>query len=145
MSKHFYFKKFNKPFSSIWLIDRNLSGSTSPGESGPGSDGTEGVLCTPPNSTITGASLSNFLVSFPGHSSGEPFVFGVFCSSSRLCCGRNPLRTFQEIEIWPYYQMLSAQTRLLWDFEIQTNHLIPFRKEDIEIVNKKRWDWLRFT
>ena len=28
----------------IWFIDRALSGATTPGESGPGSDGNEGVL-----------------------------------------------------------------------------------------------------
>ena len=31
-------------FSSIWLIDWTLSGATTPGQSGPGSDGNEGVL-----------------------------------------------------------------------------------------------------
>ena len=34
-------------FSSIWPIDRTLSGATTPGQSGPGSDGNEGVLCIP--------------------------------------------------------------------------------------------------
>ena len=33
--------------SSIWPIDRTLSGVTTPGQSGPGSDGNEGVLCNP--------------------------------------------------------------------------------------------------
>ena len=39
----------------------------------------------------------------------------------------------QEIDIWPYYQMVYAQPRtlsekkthkILWDFETQTDHLI---------------------
>ena len=34
-------------FSSIWLIDRTLSGATTPGQSGPGSDDNEGVLHIP--------------------------------------------------------------------------------------------------
>ena len=34
-------------FSSIWSIDRTLSGGTTPGQSGPGSDGNEGVLSIP--------------------------------------------------------------------------------------------------
>ena len=31
-------------FSSIWSIDRTLSGATIPGQSEPGSDGNEGVI-----------------------------------------------------------------------------------------------------
>ena len=30
--------------SSIWPIDKTLSGATTPGQSGPGSKGNEGVL-----------------------------------------------------------------------------------------------------
>ena len=43
--KQFCFKQFRFAlvhFSSIWRIDRILSGSTSPGQSGPGSDGNQG-------------------------------------------------------------------------------------------------------
>ena len=39
-------------FSSIQPIDRILSGATNPGQSGPGSDGNEGVLCIPRSSNI---------------------------------------------------------------------------------------------
>ena len=42
--------------SSIWLIDKTLSGATTPGESRAGSDGNEGVLCIPQNSSVTGTS-----------------------------------------------------------------------------------------
>ena len=38
-------------------MDRTLPGDTTPGQCGPGSDGTEGVLCIPQNSNITGTSL----------------------------------------------------------------------------------------
>ena len=34
-------------FSSIWPIDRTLSGATTQGQSGPGSNGNEEVLCIP--------------------------------------------------------------------------------------------------
>ena len=34
-------------FSSIWLIDKTLSGATTPGQSGPRSDGNEEVLRIP--------------------------------------------------------------------------------------------------
>ena len=59
MSKTVLFKiiqfSISTHFSSIWPIDRTLSGATTPGQSGPGSDGNEGVLRIPQNSSITGA------------------------------------------------------------------------------------------
>ena len=42
------------PFSSIQPIDRALSGATIPGQSGPGSNDNEGVLCIPQSSCKTG-------------------------------------------------------------------------------------------
>ena len=41
-------------FSSIWPIDRTLSGATTPGQSGHGSDGNEGIRDIPQSSSITG-------------------------------------------------------------------------------------------
>ena len=66
MIKQFYFKQFNLALviclhfglmsnSSIWPIDRTLSGATTPGQSWPGSNGNEGVLRIPQSSNITGA------------------------------------------------------------------------------------------
>ena len=52
----------------IWPIDRTLSGTTTLGKSGPDCDGNKGVLCVPQNSSITGASPSDCLVSYPGNS-----------------------------------------------------------------------------
>ena len=57
--------------SSIWFIDKTLSGATTPGQSGAGSIGNEGVLCIPQNSSITGASPLDCLMSYPGHSLEE--------------------------------------------------------------------------
>ena len=57
--------------SSIWPIDRTLSGATTLGQSGPWSDGNEWVLCIPQNSSITEASPSDYLVSYPGYRLGE--------------------------------------------------------------------------
>ena len=54
--------------SSIWPIDRTLSGATSPDQSGPGSNGNERVLHIPQSSSITEASPSYCLVSYPEHS-----------------------------------------------------------------------------
>ena len=49
--------------SSIGHIDRTLLGTTTPGQSGPGTDGNEGLLCIPQKSSITGASPSDCFVS----------------------------------------------------------------------------------
>ena len=51
-------------------MDRALSGATTPSQSGPGSDGNEGVLRIPQSSSTAGTSPSDFLVSYPGHSLG---------------------------------------------------------------------------
>ena len=95
MSKEFYFKQFNlalvqfkilktvlfqaiqlsisTPFSSIWPIHMALSGSTTPGQSGPGSSGSEGVLRIFQSSNIAGTSPSDCLGSYPGQALGETY------------------------------------------------------------------------
>ena len=50
-------------FSFIWPIDRTLSRANTPDQSGPGSDLNEGILYIPQNSSITGTSPSDCLVS----------------------------------------------------------------------------------
>ena len=52
--------------NSILPIDRNLSGTTTPDQSGPGSNGNEKVLYIS-QSFNTGASPSDCFVSYPGH------------------------------------------------------------------------------
>ena len=52
---------------SIWSIDRTLSSATTPGQSGPGSNGNEGVLHIPQISKAE-APPSDGLMSYPGHS-----------------------------------------------------------------------------
>ena len=60
-------------FSPILLIDRTLPGNTTPYQSGPGSDGNEGVLRIPQSSCITVAPPSDCLVSYPWHSLRESY------------------------------------------------------------------------
>ena len=50
-------------FSSIWPIERTLSGAITPGQRGPGSNGNDDILCIPQSSSITGTSPSDCLVS----------------------------------------------------------------------------------
>ena len=52
-------------------IDWTLSGATSQGQSGPRSEGNEGVFCIPPISSF--ARALDCLVSYPEHSLGESY------------------------------------------------------------------------
>ena len=92
MSKQFYFKQISlasvrslnfktvllqviqfticSHFFSIWPIDGSISVATTPGQSGSGNHGKEGVLHIPQSSSITVTSPSDCLMSYPGHTSG---------------------------------------------------------------------------
>ena len=74
-------------FNSIWPIHRSLSGDTTPGKSGPESDGNKSVLHILPCASITGASASDNLESYPGNSLGGVLLLcrnavGAFFSTS---------------------------------------------------------------
>ena len=71
-------------FSSIWPIDRVLSGATALGQSRPGSDGNEGVLRMPLNSSITETLPSYCLVSYLGYLLGGGLAPLQICSRSIL-------------------------------------------------------------
>ena len=77
-------------FSSIWPLDRTLSGATTPNQSWAGSDDNQTVLRIPQSSCITGTSLSDCLVSWPGHSLGGEILplcicaVGIFYNPSQL-------------------------------------------------------------
>ena len=60
--------------SSIWSIDRTLSGASTPSQSGPGNDGNEEVLHIHKSSNTTGGSQSACLVPYPGDSLREGFI-----------------------------------------------------------------------
>ena len=70
---------------SIWLIDRNQSSTTTPGQRGPKSNTVKSTLHSP---NQTGASPSDGLMSYPGHSLEKGGVYrdavGVFYSPSQL-------------------------------------------------------------
>ena len=54
-------------------IDRALSGATTPGQSGPVSDGNKGILRIPQSSSITRTSPSDCLVLYSGHPLGGSY------------------------------------------------------------------------
>ena len=75
MIKQFYTKQFKQVIccSSIWPVEKTLSGATTTGQSGPGSNGNKGLLRIPQSSSITDASPSDCLVSYTGHALGESY------------------------------------------------------------------------
>ena len=68
MSKTVQFKtiqfSIRTQFSSVLPIDRTISGTTTPGQRGPGSDNNEGVLRHLQCSSITETTPSDYLVSY---------------------------------------------------------------------------------
>ena len=58
----------------FYLTHRTLSGATTPGQRGSGSDGNKGVLHIPESSSIAGASQSDCLISYTVSSLGEFYL-----------------------------------------------------------------------
>ena len=72
-----------------------LSGATIPGQSGPGSNGNEGVFRIPQSSSITGTSPSDCLMSYPVHSLGWDLTPQQRCSRCK-----NYLISVGNIAMW---------------------------------------------
>ena len=66
--------------SSIYPIDKTLSGATTQDQRGPGSNGNEWVLCIPQSSSIAVISLSDCLVSYTGR------LFAGSLTPRQKCC-----------------------------------------------------------
>ena len=99
-------------FSSIWPIDRTLSGDTTSDLSGPKSDGNKGVLCVPQSSSIvlfnTNYSIEhNSFVCTPSNGSK-------YCSVSLT------------IQSNIFYTQLNDQTVLLLTIQFSISHLFAF-------------------
>ena len=74
LNNQFYFYQFNQPLViplNSFFSDRTLSGATTSGQSRPGSDGNERVLRISQSSIISGASQSDYLISYPEPSLGS--------------------------------------------------------------------------
>ena len=57
----------------------------------------------------------------------------------------NPLRTVQEIPIWPHVKMRNPESfqenktkNIVWDFKIQKDHSIPTRRPVLVYIAKKK-------
>ena len=87
-----------------------LSGATTLGQSGPGSDGNEGVPCIPQSSGITGTLLSDCLFPYPGYSLVGVLIHcrkavGVFYYPSR----QNNTHTHTYIYIYIYIYIYKSK------------------------------------
>ena len=93
--------------SSVWPIDRTLSGAITPGLNGPRSNCNIGVLPILQNSSITGASPSDCLVSHPEHFLGEFYPFAEMQSVYSTVSADWTIRTFVR-ESYPSAKMQSV-------------------------------------
>ena len=147
MSKQFYIKQL----SLAWIRSLNtktwnsrnqclvlfhpqivpLSGATTSGQSGPGSDVNKGVLHIHQRSSITGNSPSDCLVSLPGHSLvGDVLPFckeavGVFYSPSRRGGKKQNKKNTVGQSIW--LRIIGCEVRLRGRRSSDSSNLTPKR------------------
>ena len=58
---------------------------------------------------------------------------------STLNCKRNLIFSYQKWYMYDPESVLEKETqKLLWDFEIQMDHLISSRRQDLIIINKNK-------
>ena len=130
MNKQFYFKQLVKVIKHqtyFWPIDnKTLSGDKNHSLSGTGSDGNEGVLRILQNYGITGASPTDWLISWPWHSLRESYpsvvpdigmMVRVFARETWV---QTQIESYQRLKKWylmPPYLTLSIKrygSRVKW-------------------------------
>ena len=128
-------------FSSIWPIDKTLSGATTPGQSGPGSDAKEGLLRISQSSSITGTSPSDCLMSYHGHSLGESYLsaekLSVYSTAPADWATRHSLvgvLPSSEITIGIFYLPISQLAKFIC---VQTMNSIPW-------IHLTMYNWMHF-
>ena len=109
-------------FSSIWPI------TSTPGQSGHGSQGNEEVLCISQSSRITGTLPSDCLGSYLGHS--LPLSRGAVCVfSSPSWLGKNRIGVFYiMVRLECLYQMMTLGSNIVSWFSHNTTNVVfwPF-------------------
>ena len=100
------------------MSNLTLSGATTPGQCGPGSNGNKGVLHIPQSSSITGTSSSDCLVSCSGHllgvgsysSAEKQFVYSTAPAGWAIAGERiDGLMSFQRALAWSEMQTGSLE------------------------------------
>ena len=111
-------------FSSIWPLDRTLSGATIPGQSGPESNGNEGVLRILQSSSITGTSPSDCLVSYLGQ-----LLVGYYLSVEKPLVYSTAPVDWARYNIW--FLNLSLSFSFVHSISTSVGHLMP---ESVRLV-----------
>ena len=110
-------------------------------QSGPGSDGNEGVLCIPRSSCITGTSLSDCLVSYPGH----PLAGGITLQQRRSRCIRTSPSDWvnewlvKHIGLFSLGKQTNVGERKLC---IQTSCSPLWNLHSVVVYSSLLWDWV---
>ena len=116
--------KYSKGLNiSIWYVDRTLAGTTILGERESRNSGNE-VLYIPQSYKITGASPSDCLVSYPGHS-GEsyPFVEMQSMYSAAPADWASSCKKFTEICMYIWATWVLCRKKKILLLNIQKNNL----------------------
>ena len=131
-------------FSSIWPIDKTLSGAVNPVQSGPESDGNKGIFCIPQSSSVTGASLSNYLPSYPEHSLEESYS----SAEMQLEYSTAPANKVKTLRILIQLDALKdnmVNQTISWAASIKNNLLTCYLFPALQWINKKIYfrltDW----
>ena len=97
--------------SSIWSIDRTLSGAATLGHSEPGNVGNIGVLCIPQSPSITEASPSDGLMSYSDHLLGGGLTPLQRCSWCILQPQLTGIRIFLVFSTYQFETICKSPTR----------------------------------
>ena len=100
-------------FSTIWPIDRILSGATTPGQSRPRSDGNEGVLHIHQSSSIIGTWQTDCLAVYQRHLLGEG-VLSLCRKAVDVFYGHSQLEVENDYYNIIFCQSFSNGTNLVW-------------------------------
>ena len=131
--------------SSIWPMDRTLSGATTPGPSGPGSDDREPLLCIPQRSSISEASPSDCLMSYLRCSLGGLSIdaVSIFCCPSPRGHGCICVIVDLWVAVGIYlYRYVSLYTYMCESVLILC---VQMRKEETFTCSSPRWSASRST
>ena len=128
--------------SSIWPIDRRtFSGATTPSQSGPGSNGNEGILQIPQSFSITGDSPSDCLISYPGHSLEESYSSAEKQSVYSTAPANWADSFWDSLISWFFSKLttLSVGLRIHWLYILQ--ELPPTHKKRSVLSMTLNWIW----
>ena len=117
-------------FSTVWPIYRTLSGATTPGLCGFKSDGNKGVLRILQSSSITGASPSDCLVSYPRHSLVESYPSAEMQSVYSAAAADRVKARYRKKSIFNTFSNRSQIFKLVKNYEAHDSRFLPILTSD---------------